>query len=845
MTNDDQSRQPAIAAKPVSRSPSENPSPNTSPATASLGDTVRLWLAAQDPRAPVIIVPVSDTRDVLMETLGSVIATRVQTTPLLILDGRAGDPLIASALMSLAQKDGSILFVQAFDGESGVRRLDTALAWCAPRDVVVLASDTIVGDGWLERLHTAAYARTNVATATPFSNDATFLSVPYRNIPTTFIPRGMTLAQADASIRDAARGAYPTIPAPVEHCVYYRRDALAVVGALDPSFAPHCGAETDWAQRAVSAGFSHVAADTLFVFSRGRRVARDRRTEQEVQEGSRTLATRYPWYKAWLDESARNPRTPLAQSLQRARIALMGPRVAIDARSLRDTTMGTQIVTIELIRALANLREESTHLTVVLEDGVSSRVLDGLDRYVDAVIRTADLRGMVTPTFDIMHRPYQIPEMDDLQLLRRVASRLIFTHLDSIFFANPSYVADETSWLHVRQTMHRAFTVADGIAFLSKDAMLDAERYGLTAPAERIKVTYSGVDHRLLSAEGERPDRLAALGDVPFLLVIGTNYRHKNRHYAIALLQELIRRYNWPGKLVFAGVAVPYGTSGGTEAEARLADPALHLRIHDIGAASEQEKRWLYERAALVLYPSVVEGFGLVPFEAASVNTPALTARTTSVAEVLGDEVAYLDGFAAEESVEIVWSLLSDQSQARRQVELIATRARSFTWAEVADNVLDLYRRVLALPPRMPSIEFGGDLLSDSSELQRDVQVAQREIHETQQRIVAATEHFRVLREDTVAAYRVAEARERDLAEVRQDAARAWEFVEARERDLTEVRQDAARAWEFATVRTRDVEELRDEAIRAWTVADARARDAETLRGELAAVRERKGLHAE
>jgi len=789
-------------------------------------------------------VPISDTRDVLMETLGSVIATRIEGTPLLIVDSCTGDPQIACTLASLAQNDSSIFFVQACDSESGVRRLDAALAWCAPRDVVVLASDTIVSDGWQERLHSAAYSRTNVATATPFSNDGAFLSVPYRNLPSTFIPRGMTLAQADASIRSAARGSYPTIPAPVEHCVYYRRDALAVVGALDLSFAPHCGAEIDWAQRAVSAGFSHVAADTVFVFSRGRRVALDQRTEHDAQAGSRTLATRYPWYHAWLDESARNPRTPLAQSLQRARIALLGPRVAIDARSLRDTTMGTQTVTIELIRALVDLREASTHLTVVLEDDVSSRVLDGLDRRVDTVIRTADLRGMTTPVFDIIHRPYQIPELDDLRLLRRVASRLIFTHLDSIFFANPSYVADEASWLHVRQTMHRAFTVADGVAFLSKDAMVDAERHGLTAPAERIEVTYSGVDHRLLNAEGQRPDRLTALGDSPFILVIGTNYRHKNRPHAIAILQELIRRHNWHGQLVFAGVAVPYGTSGGAEAGIRLADPTLSLRIHEVGAVSEREKRWLYERAALVLYPSVIEGFGLVPFEAASVNTPALTARTTSVSEVLGDEVVYLDGFGAEVNAEIVWSLLSDPGQARLQVERIETRARSFTWAEVAGNVLGLYQRVLELPPRVPSIEFGGDFLSDSSELERDVQVARREIHETQQRIVAATEHFRVLREDTVAAYRLAEARERDLAVLREDTVAAYRLAEARERDLAEVRQDAARAWEVVTVRIRDIEELRAEAIRAWAVADARARDVLALQGELADVRARAQRNA-
>ena len=46
------------------------------------------------------------------------------------------------------------------------------------RDVVLLNSDTLVADGWLDRLITAAYSEKNIATVTPFSNNASIVSFP-------------------------------------------------------------------------------------------------------------------------------------------------------------------------------------------------------------------------------------------------------------------------------------------------------------------------------------------------------------------------------------------------------------------------------------------------------------------------------------------------------------------------------------------------------------------------------------------------------------------------------------------------------------------------------------------
>ena len=65
------------------------------------------------------------------------------------------------------------------------------------------------------------------------------------------------------------------------------------------------------------------------------------------------------------------------------------------------------------------------------------------------------------------------------------------------------------------------------------------------------------------------------------ILCIGTDFRHKNRIFALRMLEQLQRRHQWGGYLVLVGPAVSSGSSTADEAEVialrpRLADAVLH-----------------------------------------------------------------------------------------------------------------------------------------------------------------------------------------------------------------------------------------------------------------------------
>lgn len=664
------------------------------------------WLAGFPPEPPVVVIPVFNAFEDAWQCLESLEASTPPQTPILIVDDASTDPRIREEFEPYARRCGWA-YVRKPSNDGFVSTVNLAFDWCHPHDIVVLNSDIIVPPEWLQRLQAAAYFRSTCATATPLTNHGSILSIPSRNAPTPELVPGMTSTEIDARIRKASLKLRPIIPAAVGHCIYFRRSALEVVGTFDEVFSPGYGEEVDYSQRAVMAGFCNVAADDLFVFHKGSASFDPHKRREHIQTQlahERIIEQRYPWYHPWVRSAQTDNDGPLAQALDTARAALLGYRIAIDATRVQRHTTGTQVLILELIRALAVAPERDSRLTMIIGNRTEREALLGVDQLVDEVVRKSDLNKLGQRRFDLIHRPSQLSSVNDLALLLRASRRLVVSHLDSISFAKPDYAPSIEAWTHYRNLTHLTFALADGIVFISQDAALDAAHQGLQVPDERSCVTYVGVDHQLGLGPAKPPAGREAFAGSPFLLMLGTDFRHKNQPYAIKLLDALSSRYDWQGTLVFAGQRVPDG--GSTEdVDRELANhPAVRHRVHDLGAVSEPEKQWLLENAALVLYPSVYEGFGLVPFEAAAAGTPALTIRSTSLPEVLGEKLVYLETLAPDDGADLVWPLISDREKAQRQVEVINERALSYGWQRVAKSHQSFYQRILEMPPRARSI---------------------------------------------------------------------------------------------------------------------------------------------
>ena len=89
----------------------------------------------------------------------------------------------------------------------------------------------------------------------------------------------------------------------------------------------------------------------------------------------------------------------------------------------------------------------------------------------------------------------------------------------------------------------------------------------------------------------------------------------------------------------------------------------------------------LYRRAALVVFPSLYEGFGLPPIEAMACACPVASSAAGSLAEVCGDAARLFDPHSVDDLVAAVSDVL--ESPADWQ-ERGPAHAATFTWEATA-----------------------------------------------------------------------------------------------------------------------------------------------------------------
>ncbi|UCF93736.1 MAG: glycosyltransferase family 4 protein [Desulfobacterales bacterium] len=212
--------------------------------------------------------------------------------------------------------------------------------------------------------------------------------------------------------------------------------------------------------------------------------------------------------------------------------------------------------------------------------------------------------------------------------------------------------------------------------------------------ADRIDVVYLGVtpDFRPRNATGLAVElRQYGLRPKGYILSVGTLEPRKN---ILSLLQAYERlpaflQKRWP--LVVAGMR---GWKDGAISEG-LSALAREGKIRTLGYVPEQKLPAIYAGAALFVYPSVYEGFGLPPLEAMASGVPTVVSNRTSLPEVVGDAGAMVDPEDVVSMAHVLESLLEDPPALKEMTRKGLARAKRFTWDACAANTLEVYRRAL------------------------------------------------------------------------------------------------------------------------------------------------------
>ncbi|MDZ5459075.1 FkbM family methyltransferase [Azohydromonas lata] len=217
-----------------------------------------------------VIVPVYRGYDDTFACLLSVMSSRNRSAfELIVIDDCSPDPKISADLQRLADR-GLFTLLRNEKNLGFVGTVNRGMALHPQRDVLLLNSDTLVFNDWLDRIRAHAQAPgARIASVTPFTNNGTICSYPFFcKDNSALLETGY--AQLDQLAAAVNAGQHVEVPTGVGFCMYIARAALNEVGLFDvESFGAGYGEENDFCQRALKAGWRNVHALDAFVFHSG------------------------------------------------------------------------------------------------------------------------------------------------------------------------------------------------------------------------------------------------------------------------------------------------------------------------------------------------------------------------------------------------------------------------------------------------------------------------------------------------------------------------------------------------------------------------------------------------
>ena len=279
----------------------------------------------------------------------------------------------------------------------------------------------------------------------------------------------------------------------------------------------------------------------------------------------------------------------------------------------------------------------------------------------------------------------------NLPLKRVPGTAYVLTVHDLVPLDMPDTVSAAFRW-QFRLWLARSLTVADRLICISESTRQDVlRRFPQVEP--RTVVVPNGVDHvdaPALDADGE--DFLRALGlPKDYVLYAGSLDVRKNVDLVLDAQERLAARGR-PFTLVLAG----QGWYGSGKVETRIA--RLRAEGLDVRALGYQPPPVFYalmRRAALFVFPSRYEGFGLPPLEAMRLGTPTIVSTAGSLPEVCGDAAPAVHPEDAEGLAAVIDRLLGSPGERRALSAAGKRQAAKFTWARTAELTRAAYDAAL------------------------------------------------------------------------------------------------------------------------------------------------------
>jgi glycosyltransferase involved in cell wall biosynthesis len=354
-------------------------------------------------------------------------------------------------------------------------------------------------------------------------------------------------------------------------------------------------------------------------------------------------------------------------------------RIAIDARKLHDFGIGTYIR--NLLIQLGRIDTETDYLllcrsrdcAIASEIGPNFRCVTerstpysvGEQIHIPMTLRREHV--------DLFHEPhYVLPPL--------IHCRSVVTIHDCIHLMFPQYLPNRLAYAYARGAIWAAVRRSDRILTVSETSKSDILRR-FNVPADKITVVYNAIDDRLRVPPTE--DEVARVReryqlDDPFVLYVGNIKPHKNLERLIDAFDRLRRSGLDHLKLLILGDEITKHQG----LRRAVHQHKLHKHVRFLGFVPIETLAVLYRLAAVFVFPSLYEGFGLPPLEAMACGTPVVTSNASSMPEIVGEAAFLVDPYDVDSIADGMRQVLTRPDLRATLVERGFERAKMYSWEQ-------------------------------------------------------------------------------------------------------------------------------------------------------------------
>lgn len=172
-----------------------------------------------------------------------------------------------------------------------------------------------------------------------------------------------------------------------------------------------------------------------------------------------------------------------------------------------------------------------------------------------------------------------------------------------------------------------------------------------------------------------------------FVIYPSNYWKHKNHDTLLQALRWLKKEKGLKINAVFTGYNVP----NGYPLSQKVLEYGLDEQVYSVGYVTVEEMAYLYSKAAMLVFPSLFEGFGIPLVEAMAVGCPVVAANVTSLPEVGADAAEYFDPLSAESIGTAMEKIWCDGALRRQLVERGQRRALDFSATKLAQTHLSVF----------------------------------------------------------------------------------------------------------------------------------------------------------